>query len=76
MGRVEKGEPLPTVEVEVANHLPPRTKGKPYRINVRDSLLEFQLVFFHARGDYLTKLLPELPQLHCKFPITQLTQLL
>ncbi len=47
-----------TVEVEVANHLPPRTKGKPYRINVRDSLLEFQLVFFHARGDYLTKLLP------------------
>ncbi|OYU18414.1 MAG: ATP-dependent DNA helicase RecG [Rhodobacteraceae bacterium PARR1] len=47
-----------TVEVEVANHLPPRTKGKPYRINVRDSLLEFQLVYFHARGDYLTKLLP------------------
>jgi ATP-dependent DNA helicase RecG len=47
-----------TVEVEVTNHLPPRTKGKPYRINVRDSLLEFQLVFFHARGDYLTKLLP------------------
>ncbi len=47
-----------TVEVEVANHMPPRTKGKPYRINVRDSLLEFQLVFFHARGDYLTKLLP------------------
>jgi ATP-dependent DNA helicase RecG len=47
-----------TVEVEVANHLPPRTKGKPYRINVRDSLLEFQLVYFHARGDYLTKVLP------------------
>jgi len=47
-----------TVEVEVGNHLPPRTKGKPYRINVRDSQLEFQLVYFHARGDYLAKLLP------------------
>lgn len=47
-----------TVEVEVGNHMPPRSKGKPYRINVRDSLLEFQLVFFHARGDYLAKLLP------------------
>lgn len=49
---------IATVEVEVANHMPPRTKGKPYRINVRDAALEFQLVFFHARGDYLTKLLP------------------
>ncbi|GHC43837.1 ATP-dependent DNA helicase RecG [Neogemmobacter tilapiae] len=47
-----------TVEVTVGGHFPPRTKGRPYRVMVRDSLLEFQLVFFHARGDYLTKLLP------------------
>ena len=47
-----------TVEVEVGQHLPPRTKGRPYRIMVRDAQLEFQLVFFHARADYLTKLLP------------------
>ncbi|OHC46619.1 MAG: ATP-dependent DNA helicase RecG [Rhodobacteraceae bacterium GWE1_64_9] len=47
-----------TVEVTVGNHLPPRIKGRPYRINVRDAALEFQLVFFHARADYLTKLLP------------------
>jgi ATP-dependent DNA helicase RecG len=47
-----------TVEVVVGGHFPPRTKGRPYRVMVRDSLLEFQLVFFHARGDYLTKLLP------------------
>ena len=46
-----------TVEVEVGSHFPPRGKG-PYRIMVRDSALEFQLVFFHARGDYLQKLLP------------------
>ncbi|MEH7826675.1 ATP-dependent DNA helicase RecG [Gemmobacter denitrificans] len=47
-----------TVEVMVGNHLPPRQKGRPYRINVRDAELDFQLVYFHARGDYLTKLLP------------------
>ncbi len=47
-----------TVEVEVGNHLPPRVKGRPYRIMVRDAEIEFQLVFFHARGEYLQSLLP------------------
>ena len=47
-----------TVEVEVGGHFPPRQKGRPYRVMVRDSAFEFQLVFFHARGDYLQKLLP------------------
>ena len=47
-----------TVEVEVGAHFPPRTKGRPYRVMVRDSGLEFQLVYFHARGDMLQKLLP------------------
>ena len=47
-----------TVEVEVGNHLPPRQRGRPYRVLVRDAQQEFQLVFFHARGDYLQKLLP------------------
>jgi len=47
-----------TVEVEVGAHFPPRTKGKPYRVMVRDAALEFMLIFFHARGEYLTKLLP------------------
>ena len=47
-----------TVEVEVGAHFPPRTKGKPYRVMVRDAGLEFQLVFFHARGDFLQKQLP------------------
>ena len=47
-----------TVEVEVGAHFPPRTKGRPYRVMVRDSGLEFQLVYFHARGDFLQKLLP------------------
>lgn len=47
-----------TVEVEVGGHFPPRQKGRPYRVMVRDAQMEFQLVFFHARGDFLQKLLP------------------
>ncbi len=47
-----------TVEVEVAAHFPPKIKGRPYRVMVRDAGIEFQLVFFHAKGDYLQKLLP------------------
>jgi ATP-dependent DNA helicase RecG len=47
-----------TVEVEVAAHFPPRQKGRPYRVMVRDAMMEFQLVFFHAKGEYLQKLLP------------------
>ncbi|MBL8562736.1 MAG: ATP-dependent DNA helicase RecG [Gemmobacter sp.] len=47
-----------TVEVTVGAHFPPRSRGRPYRISVKDQSLEFQLVFFHARGDYLKTLLP------------------
>ena len=47
-----------TVEVEVGQHVPPRTKGKPYRVHVRDRRVEFLLVYFHARAEALAKLLP------------------
>ena len=47
-----------TVEVMIGEHSPPSTRGRPYRIQVTDSETEFQLVFFHARGDYLAKQLP------------------
>ncbi|MBR2655207.1 MAG: ATP-dependent DNA helicase RecG [Loktanella sp.] len=47
-----------TVEVTVGQHMPPKLKGKPYRIAVDDADTSFQLVFFHPRGDYLQKLLP------------------
>jgi len=47
-----------TVEVEVGAHFPPRRKGGPYRVMVRDDRLEFMVVYFHARADYLQKLLP------------------
>ncbi|KAA8605947.1 ATP-dependent DNA helicase RecG [Salipiger aestuarii] len=48
-----------TVEVTVGTHVPSARKGGPYRINVEDALGAFQLVFFHGRGDYLQRVLPE-----------------
>ena len=56
-----KGADLPgtmTVEVTIGVHRPPRSKGGAYRIHVEDTQADFQLVFFHARGDYLKRLLP------------------
>lgn len=47
-----------TVEVTVETHQPARQRGRPYRVFVKDAKTSFQLVFFHARGDYLAKLLP------------------
>ena len=57
-----KGADLPstlTVEVTVGAHRPSRNKGGAYRIHVEDAQADFQLVFFHARGDYLQKVLPQ-----------------
>ncbi len=57
-----QGVDLPTtltVEVTVGAHRPTRNKGGAYRVHVEDSQADFQLVFFHARGDYLKRVLPE-----------------
>ncbi len=48
-----------TVAVTVGVHRPPRNRSGAYRIHVEDGTADFQLVFFHARGDYLKRLLPE-----------------
>lgn len=47
-----------SVTIEVRAHHPNTIKGRPYRITVIDKATEFQLVFFHARKDYLQRLLP------------------
>ena len=47
-----------TVEVQVGQHRAPTGKGRPHRVDVTDAKTTFQIVFFHARGDYVTKLLP------------------
>ena len=55
------GAPLPgtlTVEVEVVAHRPAARRGGAYRVLVRDAQEDFPIVFFHARGDYLKKILP------------------
>ncbi len=54
---VTPGE-VATVEVAIGTHHPPRTRGGPYRVQVQDAKAHFQIVFFHARGDYLQKQLP------------------
>ncbi|WP_413875531.1 ATP-dependent DNA helicase RecG [Albidovulum sp.] len=56
-----RGATLPgtvTVEVTVGAHAAPRRKGGPARVFVRDAETEWQLVFFHARGDWLQRQLP------------------
>ncbi|MFQ6547916.1 ATP-dependent DNA helicase RecG [Aestuariibius sp. 2305UL40-4] len=47
-----------TVEVEVKEHQPPKSKGRPYRVNVADAKTAFQIVFFHAQRDYIARILP------------------
>lgn len=47
-----------TVEITVGLHTPNAIKGKPYRVTVEDAQTSFQLVFFHARADWLRKQLP------------------
>ena len=47
-----------TVAVTIGEHFPPQSRGRPYRVQVTDGKTAFQLVFFHARGDYLQKQLP------------------
>ena len=47
-----------TVEVAVGRHHKPSARGRPYRIDVEDQKSAFQLVFFHAREDWLRRQLP------------------
>jgi len=56
-----QGADLPgvvTVEVVVGQHRAPSRRGGAYRITVEDAATAFQLVFFHARDDYLRRILP------------------
>ncbi|MCI2393227.1 ATP-dependent DNA helicase RecG [Aliiroseovarius sediminis] len=55
---VQPGD-MATVEIEVGQHKPGRTRTAPYRVEVRDPLTAFELVFFHANGNWLQKQLPE-----------------
>ena len=47
-----------TVEVLVKSHKVSRSRAYAYRVNVQDTEVGFQLVFFNARKEYLESLLP------------------
>ena len=47
-----------TVEVSVLEHLPPRVKSQPYKVRVSDDSALMELIFFHAKADWLADLLP------------------
>ena len=49
---------IATVEVNVLEHLPPRVKSQPYRVRVSDDSALMELVFFHAKADWLAQTLP------------------
>ena len=56
-----QGADLPgvvTVEVVIGQHRAPSRRGGAYRVMVEDAETTFQLVFFHARDEYLRKILP------------------
>lgn len=49
---------IATITVEIEHHAEPHNKRQPYRIFCSDRTGSLELVFFHARADYLNKVLP------------------
>jgi hypothetical protein len=49
---------IATLRVRVDAHQPGRSPRQPYRVRCSDETGFLHLVFFHAKGDYLTRLLP------------------
>ncbi|MCH7663648.1 MAG: ATP-dependent DNA helicase RecG, partial [Chloroflexi bacterium] len=50
---------IATMTLRVGAHKPPRTGRLPYKVTCSDDTGELDLVFFHARPDYLQRVLPE-----------------
>jgi ATP-dependent DNA helicase RecG len=48
-----------TLTLRVDWHQVPRSPRQPYRVRCHDDTGEIELVFFHAREDYLRRVLPE-----------------
>ncbi len=49
---------IATITVQVIEHHPPRIRRLPYKVTCSDDGGVIDLVFFHARNDYLQKILP------------------
>lgn len=50
---------IATITITIDKHRKAPTKRAPYRINCHDDTGNMTLVFFHAREDYLRRILPE-----------------
>ena len=50
---------IATLELRVGQHHAPRSKRQPTRVSCHDDTGSIDLVFFHSKGDYLSKTLPE-----------------
>jgi ATP-dependent DNA helicase RecG len=50
---------IATLTVVVDKHIRPFKPRQPYRVRCRDETGFLHLVYFHVKGDYLAKLLPE-----------------
>ncbi|PHR93296.1 MAG: ATP-dependent DNA helicase RecG [Robiginitomaculum sp.] len=48
-----------TLSVTVTEHMPGHSRKQPYKIMTHDETGELLLTFFHARPDYLRRILPE-----------------
>ena len=58
ISRIEHGS-IVTVEVTVTRHdKPPRGIRRPFKVFAENETGQIELVFFHAKGDYVEKLLP------------------
>lgn len=53
----DKGR-VATLTLNIMEHAPSASKGKPYRIIATDGSDDITLTYFTAKGDYLTKLYP------------------
>ncbi|EKE70917.1 ATP-dependent DNA helicase RecG [Oceanibaculum indicum P24] len=58
--RIAEAEPgrIATLTVRIEGHIPSPAPRRPYRVICRDASGDIDLVFFHARGDFLVKQLP------------------
>ena len=50
---------IATLTLKVIRHEPTRVKRQPYRVRCSDGLEEVTLIFFHAKEDYIRKILPD-----------------
>ncbi len=56
--REAKPSQIATLTVKIEAHLKPHNPKQPYRVRCRDETGFLHLVYFHVKGDYLTRLLP------------------